>query len=266
MDEEKVSILISNFNKQKYLNECIQSCLNQNYKNLEIIIIDNNSTDNSLNIIKSYFNKIIYKQKKRVSTYSPENQIDILIEAYKISTGKILCLLDSDDFFFLEKIQTVKNIFIENAKLDILFDIPHTKDKNKIYPLKVKKKFNKYIWPTILPTSSISLRRSFFEDCLKLKLFDKYPVLEIDFRLNFFAQNIIGNYQIIDKRLTFYRSVEDGIMSNIKKFSYNWWSKRLVAHYFVESIYKKQKISFKKNYDYYLTRMIVFLLKKIKII
>ena len=55
-------------------------------------------------------------------------------------------------------------------------------------------------------------------------------------------------------------------MSNIKKFSYNWWAKRLVAHYFVESIYKKQKISFKKNYDYYLTKMIVFLLKKIKII
>ncbi len=55
-------------------------------------------------------------------------------------------------------------------------------------------------------------------------------------------------------------------MSNIKKFSYSWWSKRLVAHYFVEDIYKKQKISFKKNYDYYLTKMIVFLLKKIKII
>ena len=86
------------------------------------------------------------------------------------------------------------------------------------------------------------------------------------FRLNFFAQNVIGNYQIVDKRLTFYRPVEDGIMSNIKKFSYNWWAKRLVAHYFVESIYKKQKISFKKNYDYYLTKMIVFLLKKIKII
>ena len=117
-----------------------------------------------------------------------------------------------------------------------------------------------------MPTSSISLRRSFFEDCLKLKLFDNYPILEIDFRLNFFAQNVIGNYQIIDKHLTFYRQVEDGIMSNIKKFSYSWWSKRLVAHYFVEDIYKKQKIYFKKSYDYYLTKMIVFLLKKIKII
>ena len=63
MNEEKISILISNFNKEKYLNECIQSCLNQKYKNLEIIIIDNNSTDNSLNIIQSYFNKVTYKQK-----------------------------------------------------------------------------------------------------------------------------------------------------------------------------------------------------------
>ena len=80
MDEEKISILISNFNKEKYLNECIQSCLNQKYKNLEIIIIDNNSTDNSLNIIQSYFDRVTCKQKKRVSSYSPANQIDVLIE------------------------------------------------------------------------------------------------------------------------------------------------------------------------------------------
>ena len=183
-----------------------------------------------------------------------------------MSTGKILCLLDSDDFFFPEKIHTIKNIFANNPKLDILFDIPHTQKKNKIYPLKIKKKFNKYIWPTILPTSSISLKRSLFKDCLELNLFDNYPILEIDFRLNFFAQNIIGNYQIIDKRLTFYRKVENGIMSNIKKFSFKWWFKRLNAHYFVEDLYKKQKIYFKKNYDYYLTKIIVFLLKKIKII
>ena len=198
MNKEKISILISNFNKENYLNECIQSCIDQNYNNLEIIIIDNNSTDNSLNVIKSYSNKITYNQKKKVSSYSPANQIDVLMEAFKISTGKILCLLDSDDYFFSEKIHTIKNIFVENPKLDILFDIPHAQSKNKIHPLKIKKKYNRYIWPTILPTSCISLRRSFFEDCLKLNLFDNYPILEIDFRLNFFAQNIINNYQIVD--------------------------------------------------------------------
>ena len=55
-------------------------------------------------------------------------------------------------------------------------------------------------------------------------------------------------------------------MPNIKKFPYSWRTKRLVTHYFVEDTYKKQKIYFKKSYDYYLIKMIVFLFKKIKII
>ena len=41
MHNKKISILISNFNKEKFLDECILSCLNQKYDNLEIIIIDN---------------------------------------------------------------------------------------------------------------------------------------------------------------------------------------------------------------------------------
>ena len=82
MKKKKVSILITNFNKEKFLDECIQSCLNQNYENLEIIIIDNLSTDNSLNIIEKYSNKLLIKTKKRNSIYGPKNQIDSLIEAF----------------------------------------------------------------------------------------------------------------------------------------------------------------------------------------
>ena len=72
MDKEKISILISNFNKENYLNKCIQSCIDQKYNNLEIIVIDNNSTDNSFNIIKSYFNKIIFKQKKKLAVIAQQ--------------------------------------------------------------------------------------------------------------------------------------------------------------------------------------------------
>ena len=49
----KVSILISNYNKEKYIEECILSCLRQNHNNLEIIIVDNLSTDKSMNIKKN---------------------------------------------------------------------------------------------------------------------------------------------------------------------------------------------------------------------
>ena len=55
-----VSVLIASFNKEKYVNRCITSCLNQSYKNIEIIFYDDGSTDNSLNIAKKFkkFKKI----------------------------------------------------------------------------------------------------------------------------------------------------------------------------------------------------------------
>ena len=48
----KISIVIPNYNKSNYITECLQSCLNQTYKNIEVIFIDNESTDNSLEIVK----------------------------------------------------------------------------------------------------------------------------------------------------------------------------------------------------------------------
>ena len=53
-----VSIIITNFNKEKYLEQCLKSCLNQTYKNFEICVADNNSTDRSIEIINKYSKKI----------------------------------------------------------------------------------------------------------------------------------------------------------------------------------------------------------------
>ena len=50
----KISIIIPVYNKEDYLSECIDSIINQSYKNLEIIIIDDGSTDRSVEIIKRY--------------------------------------------------------------------------------------------------------------------------------------------------------------------------------------------------------------------
>lgn len=64
----KISIIIPNFNKEKYILECLQSCLNQSYKNIEVIFIDNESSDSSFEIVKKY--------KK-------ENQADFIIDIAK---------------------------------------------------------------------------------------------------------------------------------------------------------------------------------------
>ena len=54
MDKPKISILISAYNAEKYLAECIQSVLNQNYDSYELIIVNDGSTDGTLDICKSY--------------------------------------------------------------------------------------------------------------------------------------------------------------------------------------------------------------------
>ena len=263
MNKEKISILITNFNKEKFIEECILSCLNQNYNNLEIIIVDNSSTDRSMSIIKKYSNKLFIVKKKRDSLWSPKNQIDSLIEAFKKSTGNLILLLDGDDYFLPNKVSHIKNIFLKNNNLEVVFDVPSILANNKFTRLKIKKKYNKNIWPTTIPTSGISFKRVFFENCLEFDLFDSYPTLEIDFRLNFFAQRIQRKFLTIKEDLTIYRKVNDGIMSKVNFFSYNWWLKRLQAHYFIIKVYKKNELNYKKNYDFYLTKITVWLLNKI---
>ena len=263
MNKEKISILITNFNKEKFIEECILSCLSQNYNNLEIIIVDNLSTDQSMNIIKKYSDKLFIVTKKRDSLHSPKNQIDSLIKAFKKSTGNLILLLDGDDYFLPNKVSHIKDIFLKNNNLDVVFDVPSILANNKFTRLKIKKKYNKNIWPTTIPTSGISFKRAFFENCLEFNLLDSYPTLEIDFRLNFFAQRIQKKFLTIEENLTIYRKVNDGIMSKVNFFSYNWWLKRLQAHYFIIKVYKKSELTYKGNYDFYLTKITVWLLNKI---
>ena len=258
----KVSILISNYNKEKYIEECILSALNQDYKNLEIIVFDNNSSDNSLKIINKFSDKIIIKRKNRVSESGATNQIDLIIDSFKISSGDIICLLDGDDFFLPNKISTINYHFSKNTKTNIIFDVPRIIYNDKISPLKLKKKLFNNNWPSTVPTSGISFRRNFFDICLKSDLLRKYPSLEIDFRLNFLSKKIYNDYIDLNEYLTFYRKVDDGIMSNIKKFRRMWWFKRLEAHHFIKHVYKINCIKYYNNFDFYLTKAIVFFLKE----
>ena len=97
----KVSIIIPVHNSEKYILECINSVINQTYKNLEIIIVDDKSTDNTINIIKNIKDKRIklikLKQNSGVSIARNKG-----IEA---STGDYICFLDSDDYWYKEKIE-----------------------------------------------------------------------------------------------------------------------------------------------------------------
>ena len=252
----KFSILISSFNKGKYLKKCITSCLNQKEKNFEVILFDNYSADNTSAILNNFKKKIRIFKKKRISNFPALNQIDLIQNAFKKSKGQIICLLDADDYFDKKKLITLKKIFSKRKKIDIIFDLP-----TKIYSLYKKKfvnkkKFQKDIWPTIIPTSGISCRKTYFKNFIKKGYLKKYQNLEIDFRINVYSRNLNKNFIINNENLTNYRQVNDGIMSNIKKFSKKWWIKRLEAHHFMEKLFSKHNKKYNNSFDFLLTKIL----------
>lgn len=91
----KVSIIIPVYNTEKYLRECINSVLNQTYSEIEIIAVNDGSTDSSLNILKEYDKKIIIIDKKNGGTASALNA------GIRKMTGEWLKWISADDF--LEK-------------------------------------------------------------------------------------------------------------------------------------------------------------------
>ncbi|MEW9080056.1 glycosyltransferase family 2 protein [Terrisporobacter glycolicus] len=112
MENKLVSIITPVYNSEKYIEECIKSVINQSYKNIEMIIIDDGSTDNSKNIIEKYtesfpFIKYI-KCNKNNGVWAARN---IGIEKAK---GRFISFLDADDLYKKNKIENQINFMLNN--------------------------------------------------------------------------------------------------------------------------------------------------------
>ena len=91
--DKKVSVIIPTYNSDKYLKKCIESILLQTYKNIEIIIINDGSTDKTDDIVKKY-------EDERIKYYKNKNQGIGKSRNYGIkqSTGEYIMFVDSDDY------------------------------------------------------------------------------------------------------------------------------------------------------------------------
>lgn len=102
INKPKVSVIMTVYNKSKHLNQSILSILNQSYKNLELIIVEDCSTDNSKEILSSYTNnnkvKIIYNNKN-IGCYASRNV------ALNNSTGDLIAFQDADDYSLRKRIK-----------------------------------------------------------------------------------------------------------------------------------------------------------------
>lgn len=128
----RISIVTPSYNQGEYLEECIDSILSQNYPNLEYIIMDGGSSDNSVEIIKKYEKYLTYWQSK------PDGgQYEAINEGFKKTTGDIMAWLNSDDKYHHHAFFKVAHIF--NTRQDIEWLTARTalwdKDGNVSYVL-----------------------------------------------------------------------------------------------------------------------------------
>ena len=102
-----VSIVINNYNYASFVTQAIESAFAQTYSNIEVIVVDDGSTDRSWSIINSYADKLIAITKENGGQSSAINA------GFAASKGEIICLLDSDDIFLPEKVAEVVKSFTD---------------------------------------------------------------------------------------------------------------------------------------------------------
>ena len=107
---EKVSVIIPVYNSKKHIKDCINSVINQTYKNLEILVVNDKSTDSSLKII----NKIKDKRIKIINLKQNSGVAVARNKGIEEATGDYICFIDSDDYWYLKKIEKQVKFMKEN--------------------------------------------------------------------------------------------------------------------------------------------------------
>jgi len=256
----KVSILIINYNNKKFINKSINSVLGQKYKNYEIIFFDDNSDDDSLEVLKKFKkrnfflikNKNKNKNKKNFGSY---NQINGYLKALKKSKGEIIFFLDSDDFFHSYKIQKIVNMYNKDLNKKIIMDLPYYKYPNQIIEKRNAIRFFDNYWPQSSPQSCISMRRKFAFQVFKDVNFKKFPNIWLDFRIAVYAK-YLDNLFISKEHLTYYRQSISQVSSGFGFFGFNWWNRRLEAHQYIIYFFRVKKITYRVNFDYLITKLV----------
>ena len=134
---KKISVIIPVYNVEEYLESCLESVIKQDYKNLEIILINDGSLDNSLQICEKYKkkdNRIIIINKKNGGLSSARN------EGLKIAIGEYISFIDSDDFLLSENVYSEMIKLIEDTNADLVQGdaLKCYSDTEKILLLKLK--------------------------------------------------------------------------------------------------------------------------------
>jgi len=220
------SVIIPTFNREKIISTAIDSVFNQSFKDFEILVIDNGSTDNTKKIILDKFpdKRIRYIYQSASGTPAlPRNK------GIKLSQGKWLCFLDSDDKWSPNKLEKIYEFICNEESLDV---ICHNEQmwnplNNKINNLLRYGPDSADLYKVMflsgnrLSTSATSVKRSFLvEKELEFNTSRDFCMVE-DYHLWLMLAFYKAKFLFIDDVLGFYRVGNQNLISNRKLFCNN---------------------------------------------
>ena len=254
MPDITFSVIINCKNSEKYLKEAVDSVVNQSYEIFEIIIIDNNSKDNTSKIIQSIVDpRIKYFKLNKDLTLGEARNFGILN-----SNGKYIAFLDSDDFWHKEKLKKSLSQFINNKIALAYSNVSYFNENSSFNLYSGLPSFSKIIFEDLLKNYNLCISSCVFDRIHINKmdyLFD--PKLEVCEDLDFFlrlsnlgfanyADEILVYYRIHSnnltkrKRLLFFKEKEDIFKKLAKNFS-----SKILKNLFFENELDKAKYFWK---------------------
>ncbi len=175
----EISIIIPIYNAEKYLPKCLDALINQTYKDIEIICINDGSTDNSLKILNQYS-----LQDKRIKVQTQANSGPAIARnlGLKIATGKYLMFCDSDDWYEPDMCEVMHKTII-SQKVDVVVCGCHIieEDDNGRPQGELAYYQNKYeklqdITPKLIKNTNVLLWNKIFKNSLIQRYNIKFPI------------------------------------------------------------------------------------------
>jgi alpha-1,3-rhamnosyltransferase len=264
LDKPLVSVIVPSYNHQQFITQCIESIMDQTYKNFELTVIDDGSTDDSPEILKRL------KEKYKFNLVFQEN-IGLALTLNKgiqnYCNGKYYSSCSSDDFWPIDKLEKQVNFMELHPEFPMCFGKKYVIDSNgKIQEyltslankhLKGGRVFKEIILMEFHPPVNYFFRKSIFEEVgyytntwaedfyMNLKISEKYPLGYIDDYLMYYRITDNEKSKMINlKSITSH-------LDSINQYRYSEYYEEAIKRWYLRSFYwyskftKTKKIAFK---------------------
>ena len=246
----KVSVIVPIYNVEKYLEKCINSLLSQTLEDIQIILVNDGSKDNSGNIAKecekNNKNRIIYVEKENGGLSDARNY------GLKYATGDFIAFLDSDDYIEKNAYEEMYNKAIEEnadyVECDFIWEFPNKIRIDKQYPYKNKKEMLSFV--RVVAWNKLIKRQLITDNNLEFPKGLRYEDIEFTYKLIPF----LNKFAYVDNPFIHYVQREGSIanVQNERTAEIFTVLDNVIEFYKKNNIYEEYRDELEYNYARYL--------------